>query len=163
MKGDVIVVSDFYAKICLNGHSLIEHQPLTAEEYCETCGAKLLSKCPNCGSPIKEWHYNGIAVLGTPKFDRPLYRRSCGKPYPWTEAALEATSLMIQEDEELSDLERQNLENSLPDIISETPKTKVASIRIKKALLTAGEFTADALRQFVIDFGCELAKKSLGL
>lgn len=70
---------------------------------------------------------------------------------------------MIQEDEELSDLERQNLENSLPDIISETPKTKVASIRIKKALLTAGEYTADALRQFVIDFGCELAKKSLGL
>lgn len=70
--------------------------------------------------------------------------------------------MMIREDNELSEIERKNLEESLPDIISETPKTKLASIRIKKALLTAGEFTADALRQFVIDFGCELAKKSLG-
>lgn len=70
---------------------------------------------------------------------------------------------MIQEDSILSELERNSLQQSLPDIIAETPKTKVASIRIKKALLTVGEFTADALRQFVIDFGCELAKKSLGL
>lgn len=156
-------MSDFYAKICLNGHELVESSPLVKEEYCETCGAKIISKCPICKAPIKEWHFNGVLYLGTPEFEKPLYCRSCGKPYPWTEAALEATMLMIQEDEELSSLERQNLEQSLPDIISETPKTKVASIRIKKALLTAGEFTADALRQFVIDFGCELAKKSIGL
>lgn len=156
-------MSDFYAKVCLNGHQLVDGHPLTGAQYCELCGAKIISKCPSCGTPIKEWHYNGIAVIGTPKFERPLYCRSCGKPYPWTESALEATALMIQEAEELSSLERQNLQQSLPDIMTETPKTKVATIRIKKALLSAGEFTADALRQFVIDFGCELAKKSLDL
>lgn len=156
-------MSDFYVNICQNGHVLIEHTPLSREQFCETCGAKLLSKCPHCQTIIKEWHYNGVAVLGTPKYERPLYCKSCGKPYPWTEAALEATALMIQEDTELSELERKNLEDSLPDIMSDTPKTKVASVRIKKALLTAGEFTAETIRQFVIDFGCELAKKSLGL
>lgn len=157
-------MSDFYAKICTNGHISIENHPLRNQEFCETCGAKMISKCPNCDSTIKEWHYNnGIAVLGTPRFAKPLYCRSCGKPYPWTEAAIEATSLMIQEDTELSELERKNLEDSLPDIIAETPKTKVAAVRIKKALLTAGEFTADAIREFVIEFGCELAKKSMGL
>ena len=123
----------------------------------------MMDKCPNCDSTIKEWHYNGVAVIGTPKFTKPLYCKACGRPYPWTEAAIEATALMIQEDTELSELERKTLEESLPDVIAETPKTKVASIRIKKALFTAGEFTADAIRQFVIDFGCELAKKSIGL
>lgn len=156
-------MSDFYAKICQNGHVLIERHPLSTEEYCEVCGAKMSSTCPHCQSAIKEWHYNGMAVLGTPSFNKPLYCKSCGKPYPWTEAAIEATAMMIQEDAELSELERANLESCLPDIISETPKTKIAVIRVKKALLTAGEFTAEAIRQFAIDFGCELAKKSLGL
>lgn len=156
-------MSNFYAKICQNGHVLIECTRLSKEEFCEMCGAKMLSKCPHCETPIKEWHYTGVTVLGTPKYERPLYCKSCGKPYPWTKAALEATTLIIQEDNELSELERKNLEDSLPDIISETPKTKVASIRIKKALITAGEFTVETIRQFVIDFGCELAKKSLGL
>lgn len=58
----------------------------------------MISKCPNCNSIIKEWHYNGFA-----------------------------------------------------------------SIRVKKALLSTGQFTAEAVREFVIDFGCELAKKSIGL
>lgn len=52
---------------------------------------------------------------------------------------------------------------SLPDIISETPKTQIAVVRFKKALAKVGSFTADGLRQFVIDFGCELAKQQLGL
>lgn len=158
-----IFMSGFYAKICQNGHVLIECSRSSKEEFCEICGAKMLSQCPHCQTAIKEWHYNGVAVLGTPKYNRPLYCKSCGKAYPWTEAALEATALIIQEDTELSELERQNLEESLPDIIAETPKTKVASIRIKKALHIAGEFTAETIRQFVIDFDCELAKKSLGL
>ena len=156
-------MSDYYAKVCLNGHPLVTVTPLSSKEYCEKCGSEMISKCPNCNSIIKEWHYNGIAFLGTPSFEPPMYCKSCGKPYPWTKAALEATSLMIQEDAELSELERKNLEEALPDIISETPKTKVASIRVKKALLYAGQFTAEAIREFVIDFGCELAKKSIGL
>ena len=156
-------MSDFYAKVCLNGHPLVTTAPLNSEEYCEKCGSKMISKCPNCNSIIKQWHYNGFAYIGTPSFELPMYCKSCGNPYPWTEAALKATALMIQEDAELSELERKNLEEALPDIISETPKTKVASIRVKKALLSAGQFTAEAVREFVIDFGCELAKKSIGL
>ena len=51
----------------------------------------------------------------------------------------------------------------LPDIMTETPKTNLAVVRVKKCLSSAGKFTVEALRQFAIDFGCELAKKSLGL
>lgn len=154
---------DFLAKVCLNGHSLVVSHSPTEDTYCEKCGAKMISKCPNCSNPIKEWDYGGIAVLGTPSFSRPMYCKSCGKPYPWTSAAIDATTMMIQEDSELSELERKNLEESLPDIIAETPKTKIATVRIKKAFLTCGKFTAETIRQFVIDFGCELAKSSLGL
>lgn len=123
----------------------------------------MLSKCPNCNSTIREWHYNGITVLGSVNYDRPNYCKFCGKAYPWTESALESTALLIQEEEELSEQSKESLIESLPDVITETPKTNLAIIRVKKCLASAGKFTADAVRQFAIDFGCELVKKSLGL
>lgn len=154
-------MSDFYAKICTNGHSFVETSSLCKKEYCIRCGAELISACPNCNNIIKEWHYQNVFVCATPKLEIPMYCRSCGNPFPWTIAALESAILAIQEDDELSELERHHLEDSLPDILSETPKTQLAIIRVKKGLLSAGKFTADALRQFVIDFGCELAKKTI--
>lgn len=156
-------MSNFYAKICLNGHDLIERSPLIHDEYCEKCGAKMIAKCPHCDTAIKEWDYTGVAVIGLPRFEKPMYCKSCGKPYPWTEAAIETTKLLIMEEEELSEQLKTSLVESLPDVIVETPKTNLAVVRLKKGLASAGRFTADAIRQFAIDFGCEFAKKSLGL
>lgn len=155
-------MSDYFAKICHNGHVLVDRSALVGKEYCEKCGQLMISACPNCHSTIKTWHYDASYIGRTPKYEKPLYCKRCGIPYPWTKTALETTASLIQEDNQLSDLEKNAIENSLPDIVTETPKTKTATIRIKKALCTAGDFTTDALRQFVIDFGCELAKSFLG-
>lgn len=106
---------------------------------------------------------NGATVIGTPKYERPAYCKKCGKPYPWTAAAIEATAELIEEEIELDELQREKLISSLPDIVAETPKTSVAVARTQKALLAAGKFTAEGIRQFAIDFGCEFAKKQLGL
>lgn len=153
---------DFYAHICKNGHVLIERRPIAGNTYCETCGAEMLEKCPSCQSAIREWHINA-AYLGTPPYERPAYCKNCGKPYPWTAAALESSAMLIEEDDELSAELREKAIETLPDIITETPKTNLAVVRLKKVLAAAGKFTADSLRQFAIDFGCELAKKQLGL
>ena len=74
-------MSNFYAQICSNGHVLINRHPSDDNEYCEICGAKMLSKCPNCNSTIREWHYNGVTVLGSVKYERPNYCKSCGKAF----------------------------------------------------------------------------------
>ena len=50
---------------------------------------------------------------------------------------------------------------SLPDITAETPATNLAVLRYGKVLRSVGKLTADSIRQFVIEFGCELAKQSL--
>ena len=55
-------MSNFYAQICSNGHVLINRHSSDDNEYCEICGAKMLSKCPNCNSTIREWRYNGVTV-----------------------------------------------------------------------------------------------------
>lgn len=149
--------------VCSNGHYLVTRNPISDKEFCEKCGSEMMDKCPHCHNPIKEWKIEGLIFLDEDDYQRASYCKHCGQPYPWTQAALETITELIQEESELDNLQQDKLITSLPDIISETPKTQLAVVRLKKALLSAGKFTADALRQFAIDFGCEFAKKQLGL
>jgi len=154
---------DYYARVCKNGHTLVSFDRISGKEYCEQCGAEMLDKCPSCNSLIREWHYPPGVVAGIPKYNRASYCKECGKPYPWTLSAIEAAAMLIEEDGDLDAELQGRVVDTLPDIITETPKTQVAVARFKKALATAGKFTAEGLRQFAIDFGCELAKSQLGL
>lgn len=151
-------------QVCLNGHPITNDASSgLSQRFCSKCGAETITHCPNCKSPIHgKYDVPGIVVFGS-SYTPDAYCYNCGEPYPWTEAAINNTILLIQEDEELSDSLKGSLVSSLPDVITETPGTNLAVVRMKKALKTAGKFTADALRQFAIDFGCELARKSLGL
>lgn len=141
----------------------IELSPELKQDYCSTCGAKTITNCPCCKAPIRGRLYDDDAIIIAPHPKVDSYCPNCGNPYPWTESALKSTALLIQEEDELSEQLKASLVESLPDIITETPRTNLAVVRVKKCLASAGKFTADAVRQFAIDFGCELVKKSLGL
>lgn len=148
-------------QVCLNGHPITDNAASDlSQDYCSICGAKTITSCQYCGKPIHGKYQSGILMIGF-SYIPDAYCYGCGKPYPWTEAAINNAALLIQEESELGESEKTALTASLPDILSETPGTNLAVVRMKKALAAAGKFTADALRQFVIDFGCELAKKSL--
>ncbi len=153
---------DYCVHICANGHVIQSSTWISGKEFCEKCGAEMMDRCPNCSNPIKEWDYGGAPYIGKRKYDRAAYCKNCGKPYPWTQSAIEAAAELITEEDQLDSAQQAKLIESLPDIVAETPKTQIATVRIKKALLSVGKFTADALRQFVIDFGCEFAKSQLG-
>lgn len=149
------------ASICKNGH-IVSKYDSNSQKYCSKCGAEIVSSCSHCSQPIRGLFVSEIAIIGRRPYTRPDYCYNCGKPYPWTESALRNTALLIQEEKELSEQLKESLIESLPSIVTETPGTNLAIVRVKKCLASAGQFTADAVRQFVIDFGCELAKKSLG-
>lgn len=153
------------AQICLNGHcitSSADVYPQHQQNFCDQCGAPTIMECPACHTPIRGY-YDSPGVIGSLGYDVPAYCYHCGKQFPWTESAMEAVAALVMEDEDLQDATKKALVDSLPDVISETPKTNLAVVRVKKALLSAGKFTVEGLRQFAIDFGCELVKKQLGL
>lgn len=79
-------MSNFYARICENGHVDISYRR-AREETCRKCGSPLMDSCPRCGSIIKVWHYYGMVYL-TPKnleFQPPQCCRECGAVFPWAE------------------------------------------------------------------------------
>lgn len=159
---------DYYhiAQICLNGHMINDAADENGERnknYCPECGEKTITACPFCGAYIHgDYHVDGVVFLGGDT-SVDAYCYSCGKPYPWTSSAIKAMIALVSEEESISDIERHNIIETIPDLISETPMTNLASVRMKKCLLKVGKITAEAIRQFAIDFGCEAFKKSIGL
>ena len=134
---------DYCAHICKNGHVRVSAEYLHGKAFCEECGAEMLERCPNCHTLIKEWDFGPIVYLGVPTYDRPAYCKHCGNPYPWTVSALETAKELIAEEESLEEIQRDKMLESLPDIISETPKTQIAVVRFKKVLAKVGSFAAD--------------------
>lgn len=96
------------------------------------------------------------------KYDRPAYCHNCGKPYPWTESAIETMRKIIWEDEDLFEDEKERMNESLPDLITETPKTELAIMQVKKCAMRATKAVGTALLNFVIENGCEKVVTALG-
>lgn len=144
--------------ICTNGHPAQVSGEDYCDNFCTLCGAEVIHACPHCGSFIK-----GHPARHYGTYYAPAYCYNCGKPYPWTETAIQATIDILAEDTQIPDADRAKLVEVLPDAVSETPRTQLAAVRIGKAFKSLGSFTAEALRQFLIEFGCTVLKSTLGL
>jgi len=151
----------FPAFICENGHEISTNSNACLDKFCTECGAPVISKCPSCGKTIRGISNGDYGFLCV--YHVPAYCPDCGQPYPWTKTAIQATIDMLAEDEDYPEQDRERLVEVIPDIISETPKTKLAAVRVKKALNSLGSFAAEGLRSFLIDFGCEFVKSQIGL
>ena len=151
----------FDAQICQNGHvASFDTDPDLSLCFCDKCSSPMITSCLSCHTKIRGCIKNrDVKQI----FYRPAYCYACGEPFPWTKSTLDATRETILEDEDLFDDEKEKICKSLPDLISETPRTNLAVTRVKKAVLRAGPDVKDALKQFVISLACEAAKMSLGM
>lgn len=152
------------AQICLNGHCITESLETSqnlAAPRCDKCGVETISECPSCSSKIRGYYHVDSFVSFGGNYDPPKYCYQCGKPFPWTEQGVESAKQIIELDEQLSQSEKEDFKSALPDLISETPKTSVATLKAKKYTKKFGTSTAMAFRKFVIDWTCEFVKESL--
>lgn len=74
-------------QVCLNGHRITDSyhsHPEFRKDYCDQCGEKTITECPDCGAPIKGEliSKNVIWAFPTPV---PNNCHNCGSPYPWTQ------------------------------------------------------------------------------
>lgn len=148
------------AQICMKGHIItdsIEDRPERATPFCEQCGEKTITRCPNCDVNIRGYYHHGGEVVLL--YRRPAFCHACGKPYPWTETTLKAAHELAEELENLSISDKENLHQSIDDIVTESPSTELAVTRFKKLLAKVGEPAARALRELVVDIASSTAVK----
>lgn len=169
----------FTALICKNGDILtgrFEENPHYEQiKFCQKCGKDIIHECPNCKGKIlgqeyrieqieyDDWYernsyfYEETRYIGD--YSLPAYCPSCAKPYPWTEARLNAARELIQEMTELDSTEQERFLNNLPDIIVDTPRTTVAATIIKKYLQKIEPIMKDGFKQLFFDISIEAAKR----
>jgi len=152
------------AQVCLNGHIITDTYDRSIElrkEFCPKCGAPTIFQCPSCNKEIQgDYVVPGIVVIGSGPGKPPAYCFSCGKPFPWTNSSLEAAKLLILEVEELSD-QKEKLADSLPDLVSDSPRTPVAISRWKKAFDRVGPQIGGMLKEVLVDVVSESVRKAL--
>jgi len=159
-------VSDSYydtAQICLNGHeinSMAASQPESNQNFCSQCGAKTIVACTSCNTRIRGY-YHVSGVIGFFDYNRPAYCFHCGSAFPWTVASLEAASELVDDLDALSADEKQQLKDSFPDLVRETPKTPVAEGRFKRLTKKAGAEAVGGMRAILVDVVSEAVKKSI--
>lgn len=162
--GGIIMRNECYdtALICMNGHKIngkYHDLPQLNSNFCKKCGAKTINSCSYCRSEICGYYRGGPFAAN---YRVPAYCQNCGKPYPWTEEKLKALKETIDQSE-ISDKEKEEFSKNLPDIISETPRTQTASLKIKNIGAKVGKEIWGVAREILIDIASETAKKSIGL
>ncbi len=155
------------AQICLNGcviNSRSSEAPELNASYCIHCGAQIIDKCPNCQEPIRgmtSFYNEAFNYWNTCGFNFPRHCHGCGSPYPWTEKALQAATILIQEADELTPEEKAAFKENINELTADTPMTPVATHRIKKVLSKLGQGTADAIGKIIITVVTEATKQAL--
>jgi hypothetical protein len=149
------------AQICINGHVINAYLNSLEDnkgEFCQHCGKRTIINCEKCNNPIIGWKYNPHVNMLVP-FSAPNFCLFCGKPYPWTKSKIKALKELIDFENKLDQDEKKILKKNINDIINESPRTKVASIKFKQGLSKIGKETAKAVRDIIVDIASTTAKK----
>lgn len=158
------MIKSYYVEaVCANGHVIQRNLEPNERphKFCKKCSASVLYECQNCGAQIDGDLIGGMLVIGYDK-PAPAYCGECGNPYPWTEKKI----LLLQKTLELeADCSKEDVNEFIkmvPDIISETPGTKFASLLYRKLFSLAGEIGKSALVDFVKALACEAFRDLIG-
>ena len=151
------------ASVCENGHVLSETETIE-NEFCPTCGKKILTHCSNCNALIRgKKIIQGVLTCSSKPPIAPAYCFNCGNPFPWTVKALQAAELIIKEDDSIPTELKNNAIESLPDLVTKNPKTDLAIIRFKKVFGIIGNVALECLEKVITSIACEYVKQNLGI
>lgn len=152
------------AQICLSGHVVndsTKKSPEFSSKFCKKCGKPTIEQCPSCVAQIKgRYHAPGTpSMSSTRESPVPLYCHNCGKTYPWTQTMLDTAIELISEEDGLTPEDKDRIIESLPDIITQTPRTPLAATRIRKVFDKMSGVGKDGFKQLLSDITTESAKR----
>lgn len=149
------------AQVCLNGHTATSSAlsyPEYKQDYCEECGEKTIMACPNCKAPIRGYHHIP-GIIGSFTYFPPAYCIKCGHSFPWTERKIRAVIDLIMDEEKLTSDEEKQLNESIKEILHDSPRTQLGATRFNRFMKKASQQTTEAVRSIIIDIVSETAKK----
>ena len=118
------------AQICLKGHVINERylsEPQYNQDFCAKCGKKTINACTECNKQIRGAHSGARGFVSAP-----AHCIGCGHEFPWTEDAIRASIELFLYELQLQGEEAQQLEQSVRDVVNQTPSAPVATSRLRR-------------------------------
>lgn len=131
------------------------------EPFCERCGEKTLTACPQCNAAVRGRYFEPGVISGMDEYIPPAFCHSCGNQFPWTERAMLAAIELATDSGGLTEEEQKQFAESVQEIAKDTAKTQAAGSRVGRLLKKMGEGTAKAVRDILVDIASETAKKAI--
>lgn len=100
-----------------------------------------------------------MVYLGKAIAERPNYCKKCGKPYPWTSRIISNVSELLELDEDISKSDKDLIKTAIPDLLIDTPKTRVAGVKFKKGFSKVSKVVKGPLRELLVDVMSTSIKK----
>ena len=140
-------------------------RPRKRSPHCPKCGLATFTKCPECNSNVRGDYYTPdafLVVVGSSSWTLDSFCCNCGQPFPWTEQKIAAAQELVNE-LGLDEADRQSLEQAIPDLSSDSPKTELAVSRYSRIRSKVTGVAASALDKAVGAIATAAAKQLLGL
>jgi len=120
------------------------------------CGQIAINKCVNCNGPIR-----GAAARVYGGYQLPGYCSECGKPFPWTAAAISAAKDYADILEGITTSEKEEIKLAIGELAAESPKQTVAAAKFRKIAAKAGQAALDGFQKILVAVVSETIKKSI--
>jgi hypothetical protein len=127
-----------------------EDERIQDMSFCD-CGEAIITACQHCQSTIKS---------GT---KRPARCGRCGKPFPWTERALQAAKDYTDQIQGLSPEDKIDLKESFTDLTKDTANTPVAANKFIMYVKKMGPIAGDNLLKIMVNVMTQVAIKRFKL
>lgn len=154
------------AQICINGHAINDNadiMPQLNQRFCDKCGAETITACPHCKTGIRgEYDVPGVAAFGF-EYTPPNFCHNCGEGYPWTALKISSAEQLADMIESLTPPEREQLKESIRNIVRDTPQTLVAAVKFQSLMARAGTDMKAAIWETISDMADAKAKKIIHL
>jgi hypothetical protein len=154
--------------VCKNGHVLTDQADTKdlKQNFCAKCSEPIISQCEHCHTDIKgRPRYISVIDPGynyfTGDVSLPAFCIHCGRPYPWTEQATKAVIEIIQFSDTLSVAEKEDFQRIVPDLIVETPRTRIAILKFSTYTAKAGKAVGKMILDILKDIASEAVKKAI--
>jgi dCTP deaminase len=150
---------------CVNGHYAPAVIPTSQfdkkQRFCERCGATTINACPGCKVPFQEVSHRALRGASGTDCTPPSHCSECGSALPWTAFRQRAAADLVNLQENLSEVEKELLKNSLNDLIRDTPQTALAIQGLRILCAKVGTDAIEHFRSILAPILSDAAKESL--
>jgi hypothetical protein len=93
------------------------------------------------------------------RYTPPGYCFNCGNAFEWTKRKISGAVELVEVGAGVTSGELEQFQTDLTDATRDTPKTQVASLRIRQLMAKVGTGVAGGVKDIIVDLVSETAKK----